>query len=92
MTGDFIDIRNNENGAEVIRNRYTCFRFDGKTISGTDLTDIVNMPACYSETKRNIKKAWEELKRRFYDQTSMRIAINVLWENKIRMRSYYAMD
>jgi len=68
------------------------FSPETKDIRGTDITDQLNMPSCYSETKRYNKRAWEALEAAWHDEMTMYEAMHVLEQHKARMYSYYACD
>lgn len=71
---------------------YIIFNEDEKSIYGSDRTDQYNEPRFYNRTKRGIKKAWEELEKKFDKNTTMYGASGILNENNIRTNSYCAMD
>lgn len=83
-----------EKEKETLSNKWTTmtYRIEDKKIVGADLSDPWNEPRCYSETRRGISKAWETLKAQWNEDTTMSQAMNILWDNKIRMHSYFAMD
>ena len=79
---------------EMLRNGNTVLKFDPerKEISGSDLKDQCNMPACYSKNKRGIAKAWATLKAAWNDEMTMYSACHVLDDCGIRMHTWCMMD
>lgn len=63
-----------------------------KEVSGRDLKDRYNEPAFYNKTSRGLKKAWKALTDNFDEGTTMRDAMQILGEYKIRTHSYCMMD
>lgn len=77
-----------------ISNAYCSFEYNPveKTIDGDDKTDENNMPACYNKTRRGIKHAWDVLVEKFDRETTMYQALDILSDEKLRMRSFCRMD
>lgn len=68
------------------------FEIDTKEISGSDYTDKYNLPRCYNKTTKSFKKALNNLIEKFDDNTTMYLAMNIISDSGIRMRSYCSMD
>lgn len=64
----------------------------GMRIVGRDLSDKFNEPTFFSQSKRNIDKAWEILVEKFTPATTMYQAMEILSQNKIKTHSYCAVD
>jgi len=68
------------------------FNLETKEISGSDHTDQWNMPRCYNQNTRSIKKALESVTKSFNDNLSMYQVMNIICDAGVRMRSYCSMD
>ena len=78
----------------MLRNWNCVMEFDPerKEISGSDLTDQCNMPACYSKNKRGIAKSWAALEAAWNENMTMYTACHVLDDAGIRMHTWCMMD
>lgn len=85
---------NTQTETTELRNEKTVitYRPERKEIAGQDLTDLNNMPAFYTQTKRSIKKAWASLQENFNSETKMYDAMTLIEDAKVRTRSYCQMD
>ena len=68
------------------------FRPDEKEIFARDLTDHYNDPAMYTKTKRNIKRAWDSIQKRFTPETKLFDVIEILREFNIRTHYWCMVD
>jgi hypothetical protein len=68
------------------------YRPDKKEIFGRDLTDHYNDPAFYTESKRGIAKAWDQVVIHFHDNITMSQVCNILHEHKIKTHYWCMMD
>lgn len=68
------------------------FDFDTKEISGSDYTDLNNLPRCYNRTTRGMKKALAQVKKNFNDDMTMYQVLNIITQAGVSMRSYCSMD
>jgi hypothetical protein len=77
-----------------LSNEYCSIKYneEEKEINGQDLKDQNNCPAFYSESKRGIEKAWKILESFYKDDTTMQQAINILYNNGVKIHSYCMMD
>jgi hypothetical protein len=69
------------------KNTEITFRPDEKQISGRDFVDQNNLPAFYTKKKRNIAKAWAEIKASFNDGTRLRDVMEIC--NKYNLCTHY---
>lgn len=78
----------------MLRNWNCVMEFDPerKEISGSDLRDQCNMPACYSKNKRGIAKSWAALEAAWNENMTMYTACHVLDDAGIRMHTWCMMD
>lgn len=68
------------------------YRWKTDAFKGSDLTDNINMPMFYNTTVRGHKKAWEQLKAKFNEHTTMDGAMFILKDAGIKTHSWCAMD
>lgn len=68
------------------------YRYKTDCFNGRDYTDQNNMPCFYNLTVRGHKKAWEEVKKIFDENTTMEKVLFTLSNNKIRTHYWCAMD
>lgn len=80
--------------SESLTNEYCSISFDEaeKSISGSDSTDSYNLPCFYTKNKRSIKKAWDDLTKKFTAKTKMYDAVHILNEYNLRCHTYCSMD
>jgi hypothetical protein len=68
------------------------YRVNVKQISGRDLTDHFNEPACYTKSKRGLNKAWDAIVAAWTEETTMSDVGRIFSEYKIRYHYYYMVD
>jgi len=70
-------------------NTHCCVEYDQykNEIFARDLVDMNNEPAFYTKTKRNVKKAWQEIQAMFDENTRF----NQVWDccSKHEIRTHY---
>jgi hypothetical protein len=76
----------------MLENNKCTLEFKGSEIVGRDKEDTNNLPAFYTQRKRGLKNAWEQIVSTFNEDTSMSEVINVLSERNIRTHYWCMMD